>query len=704
MIKTIKRKQKCLAIFVLAFFFFGLNGQTADAATIRVGGNNGAAIQSALDSAASGDTVIIPAGNYSVTSQIYQKGKSLNLEGEGSVTLNIQTGSSPGIYFLGSVITNTTPSSNSLKGSSQVVLKDASQVRQNDLIRIWKNVQWCPLDYSEQKTGETYLIQSVNGNTVTLNQPLLRDYNLSDTVQVEISRPIEVHVKNIRVQNVSSTGVYEGLMLRYCKDSSVANSWFKDNGQAAIRIFTCFNADITNNEIYDSIHEGNGYGVSVAEASAFVNIQNNHIENCRHDIMSGTADFKALNRDIIISDNVLIGGNIAASHVIDSHPNTIDYLVTRNKIYPKPNYNAFYDGTFQSVFSDNEIYGGHGVVSRRGNLNNGVHIIKDNYIEDSGYLYGGIGVGVGDALMILNNTQVGGWYGLGLNSESFKNITIDGNKLSNFSDRGINLTYLTNGVNLQISNNTFENVAKGGIYINAGSYTNGTTNIMDNVLKNISSGSSSPGITVTNIKNANICSNTISDTSSRMTYGIYEGSGCNNNSIFGNNITGATKRDIYTGGAAMGSSTVCPTGEIVIPEIVSYEGSSSSEDSSDTSTPSTPNTSYYNPTESILNSNPAQDTNPALAAEEKELSPWWQNISSLWKKNDDEEVTPVNFSNPLNTNNPIVLAQNIIHWFLVVSGAVGLLSVIIGGIVYTSSTGDQQKAQQGKTIVVFSIT
>ena len=129
----------------------------------------------------------------------------------------------------------------------------------------------------------------------------------------------------------------------------------------------------------------------------------------------------------------------------------------------------------------------------------------------------------------------------------------------------------------------------------------------------------------------------------------------------------------------------------------------SSEDSLNTSTPSTPDTSYYNPTESILNSNPVQDTNPALAAIEKKLNPWWYGLSSLWKKDSDEETKTISidFSNPLNTSDPIVLAQNIIHWFLVVSGAVGLLSVIIGGIVYTSSTGDQQKAQQGKTSSIF---
>jgi hypothetical protein len=220
--------------------------------------------------------------------------KNLNIIGEGEVTFYLHTGHLPGLCFRGSQITTQSLSANAQKGSSQVILSDASRVHQNDLIRIWKNVKWCPLDYPDQTTGELYLVQSVSENVVTLNQPLLRDYNLSETVQAEIYRPIEIHIKNIRIQNVDADGVYEGLELRYCKDSSVTDSWFKDNGQASLRIFTCFNVDVKNNEIYNSVHNGNGYGISVADAAAFVNIENNHIENCRHAIMSGTADFKAL--------------------------------------------------------------------------------------------------------------------------------------------------------------------------------------------------------------------------------------------------------------------------------------------------------------------------------------------------------------------------------------------------------------------------
>lgn len=97
-----------------------------------------------------------------------------------------------------------------------------------------ENVQWCPLDspddYSDQITGKMYVIKSVNGNIVTLNQPLLRDYNLSETVQVEVYKPIQMHIKNIRIQDTGATMIHHGLVMQYCKDSSVTNSWFNNSG------------------------------------------------------------------------------------------------------------------------------------------------------------------------------------------------------------------------------------------------------------------------------------------------------------------------------------------------------------------------------------------------------------------------------------------------------------------------------------------
>jgi len=53
--------------------------------------NDAACIQAALDNSNSGDTVTILGGDYYITKGICDKNKSLNIIGEGKVTLHIQT-------------------------------------------------------------------------------------------------------------------------------------------------------------------------------------------------------------------------------------------------------------------------------------------------------------------------------------------------------------------------------------------------------------------------------------------------------------------------------------------------------------------------------------------------------------------------------------------------------------------------------------
>ncbi len=484
-----KNLKTLMIIFTFTLFCLALSSSAALAANIVIDkqagpsgpglfhtsnyANDAACIQAALDNSKSGDTITLRGGDYNITKGIYQKSKSLNIRGEGKVTLYIQTSEREfnGIYFGGSLITSKNLSVNAKKGSSQVVLTDASQVLQNDLIKIWKNVQWCPDDYPDQMTGEMYAVKSVNGNVVTLNQPLLRDYSLSETVQVEVYRPIEMHIKNIRIQDTGETMSHHGLAMQYCKDSSVTNSWFNNSGFGAICLYSCFNVNVNNNKIYNALLPGSGYGVDVSSGSAFVNIDHNHIENCRHSITGNSAELKSLNRDIFIADNTLIGANITGSAVVDAHADTINFVVTRNKIYPQLDmqllkYYAFSDATQQSIFTNNEIFGGYGGIYKRGGVNDGVHIVENNKFNGiSGEIYQA-GNGTDNTLIIRNNIQNNGTYGIYFPVlGSFRNIIISENTFSNLSNQGVYQKFLINGVNLKISNNIFANIKlDGSIY------------------------------------------------------------------------------------------------------------------------------------------------------------------------------------------------------------------------------------------------
>lgn len=545
-----------MIILTLTFFCLELSSPAALAANIVIDkqsgpadpglfhtpnyANDAACVQAALDYSKSGDTITIREGDYYITKGIVQKDKNLNIIGEGNVTFHIQTSDKEinEIYFGGSVITSNTLYADATKDSSQVVLTDASKVQQNDLIKIWKNVQWCPLDYPDnypdQMTGEMYAVKSVNGNVVTLNQPLLRDYRLSEGVKVEIYRPVQIHVKNIRMEDTGASMSHHGLVMQYCKDSSITDSWFNNSGFGAICLYSCFNVSINNNEIYNSLLPGSGYGVNVASGTAFVNIENNHIENCRHAITANSAELKSLNRDVFIADNTLIGAKIVGSNVVDAHADTINFVVTGNKIYPQissdtpnyysvydyryiqelPYYFAFSDGTQQSVFSNNEVFGGFGGIFKRGAVNEGVHIYENNIFNGiSGNMYEG-GNGTDDTLIIRNNTQNSGMHGVVFPFYgSVRNILISENTFSNLSHQGVYQKFLIDGVNLDISNNAFSNIKLDGVYIDGNSFTSGDVKIQNNILKNVNTSNSSSGITIINIQDADINGNKILEAS-----------------------------------------------------------------------------------------------------------------------------------------------------------------------------------------------
>jgi hypothetical protein len=63
----------------------------------------------------------------------------------------------------------------------------------------------------------------------------------------------------------------------------------------------------------------------------------------------------------------------------------------------------------------------------------------------------------------------------------------------------------------------------------------------------------------------------------------------------------------------------------------------------------------------------------------------------------------VNITNPIATSDFTTLVENILKWLLGISGGIALLMLIFGGITYITSAGDQQKADQGKKIVTWTI-
>lgn len=520
-----------------------------------------ACIQAALNAAKSGDTIQISSGKYNITKQVSQQNKDLSIIGVGNVTFDIKTGvaGQQAVYFSGKIIKAVSLASDASKGKTQIVLSNASNLQKSDLIQIWKNVKWCPKDYPDQKTGEMYLIENVSGNTVTLNQPLIRSYKKSESSTARIYRPIRIQIGNIKFQNQNSKGDLEGLGLRYCKDSSISNCSFDDNGQASIRLFTCYNVEVKNSSISDSCRSGRGYGVSIADATAYVNIHDNKLSNCRHCIMSGTGNFEALNRNIIITNNSFIGSSVPDANVIDAHPMTIDYTVTKNTVYPKPGFYAFYDGALESTFSDNKVYGGGG-VKRRGSVNFGKHIIKNNYVE-GGNLYQSTGSGAGESLIITGNSNTKGINGVALGNENFKKVNIESNTFNSMSGNGIYIVQpaVSNEMNVFIYKNKIENIKNNGMILKrSASNTKLNLDVSGNAIKNVNQASGTyNGIFLVDTIKANIYKNTITGTmyKSIREYGNY----ANMNNIHDNIVSRGINSIQTVGKNTISKNNIAPT-------------------------------------------------------------------------------------------------------------------------------------------------
>lgn len=350
----------------------GLVG-AADAGTSIVSGQN---IQAALNQASSGDTVIIQAGDYYITSPLTASGKDLTIKGSG--TIHFDCGQSWGLVLSGTKVVSTSPRHKAVEGDTEIQLKDVTGVKPGQLLSIYNSQKWAPLDQPKQRTGEMYLIVSVSGDTVTLNEPLIRSYTSSDSV--EIHEPIEVHLEGLTFINSDATVRRSGVDIKYAINSVVSGCTFKNHGSCAVKLSSCWESTIKNCKVYDGLMPGNGYGYCVADGSAYCSIVRNYAENCRHTVCLTAVQFKTLNREITISGNTLIGADITDSNVVDSHEMSLSWTIKNNVIVPKENYKALSDGAYKTTFVDNEIYGLE--WRKRGHIKQGSLIINNNLHDD----------------------------------------------------------------------------------------------------------------------------------------------------------------------------------------------------------------------------------------------------------------------------------------------------------------------------------
>jgi len=66
-------------------------------------------------------------------------------------------------------------------------------------------------------------------------------------------------------------------------------------------------------------------------------------------------------------------------------------------------------------------------------------------------------------------------------------------------------------------------------------------------------------------------------------------------------------------------------------------------------------------------------------------------------------VTTIGVPNPISSTSFSILIGKVLEWVLGLSGSVALFMLIVGGIMYITSTGDEQKIATAKKIITWTV-
>jgi hypothetical protein len=332
---------------------------TGDGDVIASGSEAASVIQEAINFVPEGGVVEIREGTYPIKSKIAVK-KSVTIRGTGMPSFSSGTKD----YLIeckGSLMKSSSLSEDVQANSTAITVNDASGLETGDLILIFDDTQWNPDDggwYQRIKTGELHRVESVSGNEITFEDPLLHAYTLSKNAEVQFIKPISVTIEGIEILGGSKTGDYSGIYLRYTIDSAILNCHLDSCGLRTIQINDCYETTISGCTIEKAEKDGYGYGVDVHSSSAYTRIVDNTIDRCRHCIthVAHPSSSIGVPRETYVERNYLRG---SISHTIDAHPcaeswyiydNEIThlygnkYLVNNGAKYCEVKGNTFYDG------------------------------------------------------------------------------------------------------------------------------------------------------------------------------------------------------------------------------------------------------------------------------------------------------------------------------------------------------------------------
>lgn len=370
---------------------------------------------------------------------------------------------------------------------------------------------------SDRVKGEFKRIVSIVSPTeVTLDSGVYLDYGTSGLSLVKIN-PATVRISNLNVVCGGVGSGHTGVHLMYNADSVLADITVVGGEDNGICVRRSYGIQVDRPQVTGSTSSttlGNtGYGVSVIEGSAHVNVSNGQFRNCRHFVAGGGIWPAAYVR---ISGS---RGEDSSAAGFDCHESTFywtfegntvigavsdGFLIRGQNITLKDNMAVDCPGVgFRGATWD-------GVTEQAGLVFDGNRAVKcGNGISILGAAFSDTGPSIKRNIRVANNRVSECLYG-GISIQNFDNVIVTGNNVSS----------ITGG---------------SGIYLYGLSASELSTNVnaSNNVVNYAGSIATHVGVKVANVNRANVSNTSVRSVSG---YGM-EFVGCNEIVLSGNNST-----------------------------------------------------------------------------------------------------------------------------------------------------------------------
>ncbi|MBP7119023.1 peptidoglycan-binding protein, partial [Candidatus Woesebacteria bacterium] len=227
-------------------------------------------IQNAIDSAPENSYVLIPEGifllNQPVSFNDKKTIKNITIKGSGpSKTVLIPKGWTAITSGSNNLSSERKVLSGSNKGSNSIIVSDSSGVQVGSIISLYQDndpdfywSRWGSKDHN----GQYLMVTSVNGNTITFEDPLAWDFNKNPRFKYTLY-PI---VKFVGVEDLSikPSSTYDGTMVNYVY---TYGAWIKNLelvggiGNSMVNLNMVLRSEIRDSYIHDSLSVSDGYGI-----------------------------------------------------------------------------------------------------------------------------------------------------------------------------------------------------------------------------------------------------------------------------------------------------------------------------------------------------------------------------------------------------------------------------------------------------------